>query len=338
MRSSLLTKETELQISQNEITHLRKALDSANHHLKQKTDELVDEHSKVSSLSSQLQTKDDRFHQLKEDLMLENQRSYSQMQGRLNMLKQDKEQIERQKRLIEGQLADTRGALNRLKSESVEKEASLERQMEARLNETTIENCTLRNKVSQLETQLSNHQVELKETTRNLTHALELSDHKVELIRQENEALVKQYRTSEDANCEIKQKYDEINEKLEKSGCDLLGLQRCLDACRDKLVDEETEKNVFKVKLDKMTLEYERLEIASSNEREILQSDVTNLRSRLASMQKQMEDGIKEREIKFENDIKKEKRKTASYKEKAIDAYTKNLYAKQLLREHEKGI
>ena len=335
MRSTLLSKVTQLQKCQNEIGHLRKTLDNTNVQLNTKTDDLAEEHAKVSSLLSQLQAKNDMMHQLREDLKREHQQCNSDIHGRLNIIKQENETLKRKERLIEGQLSDARSSLNRLKTESVEREEDLKRQMESKLNQTTIENCALQRKVSELEALLKNQEVELKDTTRNLTHAVEVSNHNAEIIKKENESLVKQYRMSENSNSELKQEYQEVSEKMEKSCCDLLGLQRQLDSCNDKLLDAENAKLVCKGKLDKMTLEYESLQNATSNEKEQLRFEANELSSKLATLQKQMEDTMQEREIKFESELRKERKKAACYKEKAMDAYTKSLYAKQLLREQD---
>ena len=69
---------------QNEVGYLKKSLDDVNTSLKHRSDELTAERVKVSSLTFQLQEKEDKLHQLKDDLKLEQKRITSQLQSELS--------------------------------------------------------------------------------------------------------------------------------------------------------------------------------------------------------------------------------------------------------------
>ena len=298
-------------------------------------EELTTGRAKISTLTSQLETRDDNIHQLEEDLKLEQHRSSTQVKSELCFLKQENASLVRQKQILESNLHEARNGLNRMKTEMVVKEESVKREMETTLNNTIIENSKLHFKVTNLDVELKQKVLEHKHNIQKLTHDCETTKHHASLAAKENCTHVQRHKMLEGALDELKLKYQDTLEQLEDVSGKMILQKQTLESCEEKLCEKESNECILTKKLDKAVQDQKDTNAISMKEKEQLLSDLSLVTSKRETEQKEMKEIINEQEKKYKTQINKEKRKAECYKEKAIDAHTRNLHAKHLLRQKE---
>jgi chromosome segregation ATPase len=335
MNRSCVSKEAQLQALQNEVGHLKTTINTLNISLKQKSDELKHEWSKVSSLTSQLQEKDNCLQQQIEDLKLERHNASARIKSQLSALQQENISLLRQKQTIEGYLTETRSEVKRMKTELSVKEQYAKRQIETNMNETILENSKLCFKVSELESERKQRDIDHHSKVQKLANDCEIYKHEASLAANESGTIAKKYVILEQAIDELKTKYQETQEELERTSGEVIAQQKKLESVEEKLCDEESEKNIMKMTSCKRIKDQQDAYIASTNEKERLQSELSLMKSKLEVERREMKEVMKGQEKMLKSQINKEKRKAECYKEKAIDAHTKNLHAKHLLRQQE---
>ena len=335
IRTNISTSEAQTQALQNEVGCLKKTMDAVNVASKQKSDQFTDERVKASSLASDLRKKEDELYQLKESLKDEHQRSSAKLQSELSALKQENVSLLRQKQTIERQLLEGRTKLKQVKTESIVSEESMRREMESNLTKVVLENSKLHGKNSELISKLKQKEIDYIDVSEKILRENEIHKHAINLERKENDAMVKKCDMLEANLDELKRKYEETQEELNVVYRDMETQHRKLDISEEKVCDKEAEISVLNAKLDKISNDQREGETKNLNEIERIQSEMSIMKSKLEKERKEAKDLLKDQEKNFKSKINKEKRKAECYKEKAIEAHTKNLQVKHLLLQRE---
>jgi hypothetical protein len=303
--------------------------------LKQKCSEINSQKETIVSLTSQLEECNDKSQKEKAELMSDHQQSYSKVHNELKSAKHENTSSIRQKQKMECQLLELRKQMKQIKSESVVVEQTLKREAETKITRTILENNTLTAKNQDLVRKLKLQDININNMTQQLNQMNEINKHEISLSKKESDVLSNKCSILEQQVEDLRKENRTVNEQFGSVSKKVSTYQTKADLLNEKLIDAEADIIILNTHLDKTITDYHEVEQRLSHDKEERQNEIETLQCKIQSEQRDMKAHMKEKERNFKLQLSKEKRKSESYKEKAIDAHTKKLQVKRLLMQQD---
>mmetsp|Transcript_19529 Transcript_19529/g.29567 ORF Transcript_19529/g.29567 Transcript_19529/m.29567 type:complete len:589 (+) Transcript_19529:1933-3699(+) len=256
-----------------------------------------------------------KFSQLEEELKREIDSWSNRLGQETTILKEQNSYISSRRISLESDLKRVVEELQKYKKESIITDERKSAEFQSKINEVLLQNARLEKANSSLRNDIAVNHTESISSLKNLERAIEISQHNINLLTDENRIFRIENDTISKLKEELQREQTQAQEDLQKSIDANFQKQRDVEECERDLSDVEGQNTLLISQLNATKQDLE--EVTTNYQKEM-------------KVRKELQEQMNQNGKEFKLQIQREQKRSNAYKGKALESHARALQAKHI--------